>query len=136
MPIPSLTKSNKIKKGLKIPPRFCPAGADPFDVIEWEKRSSVISNPDGSVVFKMENARIPKGWSQVATDIIAQKYFRRAGVPVALKKVHEADIPEWLQRSVPDSIELAKLPEDKRFVGERDSAQVFHRLAGCWAYWG
>ena len=136
MPIPSLTRSSKPKKGLQITPRFCPPGADPFRFIEWEKRTSSISNPDGSVVFKMENAGIPKGWSQVATDIIAQKYFRRAGVPALLKKVHEADVPEWLQRSVPDTAELAKLPEDKRFVGETDAAQVFNRLAGCWTYWG
>jgi ribonucleoside-diphosphate reductase alpha chain len=104
--------------------------------MEWESRSSVIANPDGSVVFKMENARIPKGWSQVATDIIAQKYFRRAGVPAILKKVAEAGIPEWLQKSAPDTLEMSKLPENKRFVGETDSAQVFNRLAGCWTYWG
>ncbi len=136
MPTPSLAKPSKIKKGLKIAPRFCPTGVDPFDVIEWEQRSSIISNPDGSVVFKMENARIPRGWSQVATDILAQKYFRRAGVPVALKKVAESDVPEWLQRSVPDTAELSKLPESQRFTGESDAAQVFNRLAGCWTYWG
>src|SRR5581483_4176104 len=95
MPIPSLTKSFKSKKGLKVTPRLCPAGIDPYAFMEWELRSSIISNPDGSVVFKMENARIPKGWSQVATDIIAQKYFRRAGVPAVSKKVAESDIPEW-----------------------------------------
>ncbi len=136
MPTPSLTKSNKMKKGLKVTPKFCPAGVDPLDFLEWESRTSSISNPDGSVVFKMENASIPKGWSQVATDIIAQKYFRRAGVPSKLKKVDEADVPEWLQRSVPDTAELAKLPENKRFIGETDAAQVFNRLAGCWTYWG
>lgn len=136
MPIQILTKPHKAKKGLTILPRFSDPDKDPFSQIEWDLRSSVISNPDGSVVFKMENARIPKGWSQVATDIIAQKYFRRAGVPVALKKVHEAGIPEWLQRSVPDTVELSKMPEEKRFSGETDSAQVFNRLAGCWTYWG
>lgn len=136
MPTSSLTKPSKIKKGLKISPRFCPAGSDPFKVIEWDLRSSVISNPDGSVVFKMENIRIPSHWSQVATDIIAQKYFRRAGVPALLKKVHEIDVPEWLQRSVADTVALAKLPEAERIVGELDAAQVFNRLAGCWTYWG
>jgi ribonucleoside-diphosphate reductase alpha chain len=84
----------------------------------------------------MENVRVPKGWSQVAVDIIAQKYFRRAGVPRALRKLKESGIPEWLQRSVADDAELAKLPENQRMGGESDSAQVFNRLAGCWTYWG
>src|SRR5207302_1370577 len=79
---------------------------------------------------------IPKGWSQVATDIIAQKYFRKAGIPARTKKLAEKGVPEWLQRSVPDQIELDKLPENERLVGERDSEQVFHRLTGCWTYWG
>ncbi|MCG3204207.1 MAG: hypothetical protein KCHDKBKB_00917 [Elusimicrobia bacterium] len=138
MPTSSLTKSNssKSKKGLTITPRFCLAGKDPYKTIEWDFRTSSISNPDGSVVFKMENIRIPKSWSQVATDIIAQKYFRRAGVPAVLKKIHESGIPEWLQRSTADLVELAKLPENQRYVGEADAAQVFHRLAGCWTYWG
>src|SRR5205823_4590104 len=73
---------------------------------------------------------------QVATDILAQKYFRRAGVPAALVKVKESEVPVWLQRSIPDHATLSKLPEKQRIVGENDSAQVFHRLAGCWTYWG
>src|SRR5262245_19828653 len=100
----TLTNSSKpIKKGLKVTPRFTEAGADPYASLEWESRTSVITNPDGSVVFKMENVRVPKGWSQVAVDIIAQKYFRRAGVPAALEKVAEAGVPEWLQRSIPNA---------------------------------
>jgi ribonucleoside-diphosphate reductase alpha chain len=132
----NLTAANKNKKGLIIESLFSPAELDPFAVLEWDFKDSVISNPDGSVVFEMKNVRVPKGWSQVATDILAQKYFRRAGIPAALKKVAEPHVPEWLQRSVPDTAQLAKLPEDKRSGGEVDSAQVFHRLAGCWTYWG
>src|SRR5437763_259728 len=107
----SLTKTNKPHKGLRIAPRFCPPGADPYQSIEWDLRSSAITNPDGSVVFKMDNIRVPKAWSQVATDIIAQKYFRRAGIPAALKRVAESDIPEWLQRSSPDPVRSPNFPK-------------------------
>src|SRR6056297_1726941 len=108
----------------------------PFETITFESRRSEIKNPDGSMIFEMENVDVPESWSQVATDIIAQKYFRKAGVPVRLKKVAEKGVPEWLQRSVADEKELSKLPEDERYTHETDSRQVFHRLAGCWTYWG
>ena len=62
-------------------------------------RTSRIVNPDGSVVFEMKDLLAPEGWSQVAVDILAQKYFRRAGVPVETERVAEAGVPEWLQRS-------------------------------------
>src|SRR3989344_5197119 len=70
-----------VRKGLKIDRRFTKPGAYPLDAVTYEKRSSVISNTDGSTVFKMENAEIPKSWSQLATDIVVSKYFRKAGVP-------------------------------------------------------
>lgn len=108
----------------------------PYDSIEFESRTSEIKNPDGSKVFHMANVEVPKSWSQVATDIIAQKYFRKAGVPVALKKVGEKGIPTWLQRSIADDKELSNLPVEKRFSHEIDSRQVFSRLSGCWTYWG
>ncbi|MCH8158071.1 MAG: adenosylcobalamin-dependent ribonucleoside-diphosphate reductase, partial [Nitrospinae bacterium] len=79
---------------------------------------------------------VPTFWSQVAVDIMAQKYFRRAGVPARLKKKLEEGIPEWICPSVPDSQAIALLPESERGGGEIDSRQVFHRLAGCWTYWG
>lgn len=116
---------------------FTDAGSKtPYDGISFETRISEIKNPDGSRVFLMENVVVPKSWSQVATDIIAQKYFRKAGVPVALKKVTEKGVPKWLQRSEPDTDALDKLPEAERFRNENDSREVFHRLAGCWTYWG
>ena len=108
----------------------------PFDSIKFEKRKSEIKNPDGSVIFKMEDVVVPKSWSQVATDIIAQKYFRKAGVPAKLKKIAEKGVPEWLQRSEPDEKALKKMDEEERYSHEIDSRQVFHRLAGCWTYWG
>lgn len=67
--------------GLSFPRFFTHPGVDPLDEIEYEKRTSVIANPDGSTVFKMENVEVPKNWSQLATDIIVSKYFRKAGVP-------------------------------------------------------
>jgi ribonucleoside-diphosphate reductase alpha chain len=103
---------------------------------EFVKRTSEIKNPDGSLVFKMEDVFVPSQWSQVATDIIAQKYFRKAGVPKLLKKIKEKDVPVWLQQSTADTERLSELPEKDRYASETDSRQVFHRLAGCWTYWG
>jgi ribonucleoside-diphosphate reductase alpha chain len=109
---------------------------NPYGDIRFEKRKSEIKNPDGSQIFKMEDVEVPSDWSQVATDIIAQKYFRKAGVPVKLKKIAEKGVPKWLQRSEEDTGALAKIDEEKRYTHEIDSRQVFHRLAGCWTYWG
>jgi ribonucleoside-diphosphate reductase alpha chain len=109
---------------------------NPYGDIRFEKRKSEIKNPDGSQIFKMEDVVVPSDWSQVATDIIAQKYFRKAGVPVKLKKIAEKGVPKWLQRSEEDTGALAKIDEEKRYTHEIDSRQVFHRLAGCWTYWG
>jgi ribonucleoside-diphosphate reductase alpha chain len=115
---------------------FTAQGKDPLSSFEFSKRTSEIKNPDGSSVFRMENVSVPKQWSQVATDIIAQKYFRKAGIPKLLKKVNEKGVPKWLQPSVADSERLQELPENDRFTSETDSKQVFHRLAGTWTYWG
>ncbi|MBI2131432.1 MAG: vitamin B12-dependent ribonucleotide reductase, partial [Candidatus Tectomicrobia bacterium] len=95
-----------------------------------------IVNPDGSVVFEARDILVPETWSQVAVDILAQKYFRKAGIPARLAKVAEEGVPEWLQRSLPDEPAMAVLPEGQRFGGETDARQVFHRMAGCWTYWG
>lgn len=121
---------------MKITRKFTTAGKDPFDSIEFVKRTSEIKNPDGSIVFKMDDVVIPKQWSQVATDVIAQKYFRKAGVPKLLKKVKEDNVPKWLQASAADTKRLEELPEKERYSSESDSRQVFNRLAGTWTYWG
>src|SRR6267142_2904338 len=94
------------------------------------------ADPGGSVVFRLENVEVPQFWSQVASDVLAQKYFRKAGVAARLKKVEEETVPSWLWRSVPDTEALALLPESERFVSELSAKQVFDRLAGCWTYWG
>ncbi|MFO1462896.1 MAG: vitamin B12-dependent ribonucleotide reductase [bacterium] len=87
-------------KGLKIPRRHTEAGKDPLESIPYEYRSSVITNPDGSVVFKMENAEIPKGWSQLATDIIVSKYFRKAGVPVTGRETSAKQVVHRIVHSI------------------------------------
>ena len=75
------TENIKPGKGITIERKFTRAGINPLDEIKYAKRTSVITNPDGSVVFKMENVEVPENWSQLATDIIVSKYFRKAGVP-------------------------------------------------------
>jgi len=121
---------------MQIKRLFTETNSDPLKSIEFVKRTSEIKNPNGSVVFRMEDVLVPAQWSQVATDIIAQKYFRKAGVPKLLKKIKEKDVPVWLQPSTEDNERLAELPEKERYSSELDSRQVFHRLAGNWTYWG
>ena len=93
----------------------------PYDSIKFVIRTSEIKNPDGSQVFHMEKVQVPESWSQVATDIIAQKYFRKAGVPTKLKKVKEKGVPTWLQRSIADENELKSVDVESRFSHEVDS---------------
>ena len=78
---------------MKITRYFTTAGQDPFSQFEFENRTSEIKNPDGTSVFKMEDVKVPKSWSQVATDVITQKYFRKAGVPKFLKKLKKRMSP-------------------------------------------
>ncbi|MBI5727984.1 MAG: adenosylcobalamin-dependent ribonucleoside-diphosphate reductase, partial [Ignavibacteriales bacterium] len=99
-------------------------------------RTSEIKNPDGSTVFRMDNVMVPGFWSQVATDIIAQKYFRKAGIPAATKRKNEAGVPDWLQPAEIDFDTMNQLAPNEKYGAEHDSRQVFHRLAGCWTYWG
>ena len=86
---------------MKIDRKFTEAGKDAYADVEFVTTVSEIRNPDGTIVFKLDDVEVPKKWSQVASDVIAQKYFRKAGVPTALKKVKEKDVPEFLWRSVP-----------------------------------
>ncbi len=116
--------------------RFTTAGRSAYDGIAFHLTKSEIRNPDGSVVFKLEGVEVPATWSQVASDVLAQKYFRKAGIPKALKRVEENDVPSFLWRSVADEAALAKLPEAERYGSELSSKQVFDRLAGTWTYWG
>lgn len=121
---------------MKIERRFTRAGQSPYADIEFVERLSEIRNPDGTIVFQLSGVKVPSSWSQVATDVIAQKYFRKAGVPAHTQRIPEEGVPVWLQASEPDEAALSKLPEDARYTSEIDARQVFDRLAGCWTYWG
>src|SRR5690554_3527654 len=121
---------------MRIERRFTKEGQSPYAEIDFRKATSEIKNPDGSIVFRLADIDVPAQFSQVAADILAQKYFRKAGVPARLKKVEENDVPSFLWRSVADEAALAELPEDERYGSETDARQVFDRLAGTWTYWG
>ncbi len=121
---------------MKIERKFTAAGQDAYAELRFTTTASEIRNPDGKIVFRNDAVEVPEGWSQVASDVLAQKYFRKAGVAARLRKVREKGVPEFLWRSVPDEDQLAKLPEAERFNGETSAKQVFDRLAGAWAYWG
>ncbi|MBL0899644.1 MAG: hypothetical protein IBJ17_13215, partial [Reyranella sp.] len=79
--------------------RYTQAGKSPFAGMAFRAADSEIRNPDGSIVFQAKNVEVPADWSQVAADVLAQKYFRRAGVPARMSRIAEADVPEWLWRS-------------------------------------
>jgi len=121
---------------MRIERRYTQEDQDAYAGIEFRLTTSEIRNPDGSVVFRREDVEVPTFWSQVASDVLAQKYFRKAGVPAILKKVEENTVPSWLWRSIADEEALAALPESERSGGETSARQVFDRLAGTWTYWG
>ncbi|MBH0239998.1 vitamin B12-dependent ribonucleotide reductase [Methylobrevis albus] len=121
---------------MRVERRFTKDGQSAYADLAFRATISEIRNPDGSVVFRAADLMVPDSWSQVASDILAQKYFRKAGVPRVLKRVEENDVPSWLWRSEADTAALAALPEAERFGGETDARQVFDRLAGTWTYWG
>ncbi|MCC7379866.1 MAG: vitamin B12-dependent ribonucleotide reductase, partial [Chitinophagaceae bacterium] len=103
-----MSKKPQSEKGLRFSRQFTKDGVSPFDMFEYDYRTSIIKNPSGEVVFQMDNVEVPKQWSQIATDILAQKYFRKAGVP----------------------------KEDGTTGRETTVKQVAHRLAHCWRVWG
>ncbi|WP_029620171.1 vitamin B12-dependent ribonucleotide reductase [Pseudorhizobium marinum] len=121
---------------MRIERRFTKPGQSAYADIAFRKGISEIRNPDGSIVFRLADIDVPAQFSQVATDVLAQKYFRKAGVPARLKKVEENDVPSFLWRSVADEKALKDLPEEERYGSETDARQVFDRLAGTWTYWG
>lgn len=121
---------------MRIERRFTKEGQSAYAEIPFRQATSEIRNPDGSIVFRAADIDVPAQFSQVATDVLAQKYFRKAGVPARLKKVEENNVPSWLWRSVADEKALKALPEGERYGAETDARQVFDRLAGTWTYWG
>ena len=112
------------------------APGDPYAGVAFEPRTSKIVNPDGSVIFEAKDVMVPATWSQVAVDVLAQKYCRKAGVPKHTVRVREEGVPEWLSRSVADGTALDALSRNDQFGPERDAREVFNRMAGCWTYWG
>ncbi len=121
---------------MRIERHYTKAGHDAYAGLDFRNAVSEIKNPDGSIVFRLDDIEVPSSWSQVATDILAQKYFRKAGVPKALKRVEEESVPSWLWRSVVDEDSLKDVAAKDRLTGERSAKQVFNRLAGTWTYWG
>ncbi len=118
--IASTSLKERVGRGLKIQRFFTEAGKDPFSAFEYEYRTSKISNPDGSVVFEMKDVEVPKFWSQVATDILAQKYCRKKGVPQKEKNG-----------------ELKKDKDGNVILGAETSIKmVAGRLASTWRHWG
>ena len=120
---------------MKIKRMFTMEGEGPYRSIEFENRTSVIRNPDGSIVSEWDNVSVPKQWSQVATDIMAQKYFRKAGIPKYLKSAKEKGIPAWLQPSLHDQARAEQeatetdSSAENHTISETDAREVFHRLA-------
>jgi ribonucleoside-diphosphate reductase alpha chain len=121
---------------MKIARLFTEPDRCPYDAIPFRIGSSQIRNPDGSEVFAQDDIEVPAAWSQVACDVLAQKYFRKAGVPARLKAVAEPGVPQWLWRRTADEAALQALPEAGRAGGETSARQVFDRMAGTWTYWG
>src|SRR5690348_8661341 len=121
---------------MQIARRFTTAGRDPYESVAFRSATSEIRNPDGSVVFAAEGVEVPAEWSQVACDILAQKYLRKAGVPARLAPIEEEGVPAWLWRRIPDTAALAGLPKAERSGAETSAKQCFDRLAGTWTYWG
>ena len=117
---------------MRIRRQFTVEGHSPYEGIAFRGAVSEIRNPDGSVVFQQNDIEVPEAWSQVACDVLAQKYFRKAGVPTALKPVPEEGVPEWLWKKAADEAPAGQ----PATAGERSAKQVFERLAGTWTYWG
>ncbi|MBC6444138.1 MAG: vitamin B12-dependent ribonucleotide reductase [Alphaproteobacteria bacterium GM202ARS2] len=113
---------------MRIERFYTQANTSPYDGVAFRRASSTITNPDGSVVATCKDFMVPESWSQIACDILAQKYFRKAGVPDKIEAVAEDNVPSWLCRGRP--------AKKARFGGERDARQVFNRIAGTWTYWG
>jgi ribonucleoside-diphosphate reductase alpha chain len=103
-----MARKNQTQAGLRFPRHFTKEGISPFEMFEYDYRTSVIKNTTGEIVFQMDNVEVPRQWSQIATDILAQKYFRKAGVP----------------------------QPDGGTGRETSIKQVAHRMAHCWRVWG
>ena len=121
---------------MKITRHYTKEKKDAYSAINFRTTSSEIRNPDGSLVFSQSGVEVPEGWSQVAADVLAQKYFRKAGIPKVLKKVPEKGVPKFLWRSVSDEASMSAYEDGERYRGEESCKEVFDRMVGAWTYWG
>ena len=113
---------------MQIKRYYTKSGHSPYQTLEFEARTSEVRHFDGTILRQSEPIMVPKGWSHVASDILAQKYIRRAGVPTETQIIADNDCPDWLSRRKPT--------KDASYGGETDARAVFNRMAGCWTYWG
>ena len=121
---------------MHIDRHFTKAGESVYDALHFKHAQVVVKNPDGTAVFECDAVEVPEHWSQVATDIVAQKYFRKAGLPKFIQKVDEKGVPKWLRRAEEDVDAMAALDPEERYGMETSAKQVFDRMAGAWTYWG
>ena len=121
---------------MRIERHYTKAGQSPYAGLDFRTTKSEIRNPDGSIVFSPEGIEVPAAWSQVASDVLAQKYFRKAGVPARLKRVEEDGVPSFLWRREADEAALADLAQGGALHRETQREAIFDRLAGAWTYWG
>ena len=121
---------------MRISRHFTKNNQSPYQDITFRTAASEIRNPDGSVVFSADNIEVPDSWSQVAVDVLAQKYFRKAGVPKSTSPISEQDTPTWLAPRRPKQKDGGRSPDKTKMSGETKATQVFNRMAGTWAYWG
>ena len=108
--------------------KFTQESKDPYEGIKFVERVSKINNADGSLVAEIKNVLVPDSWSQVAVDIIAQKYFRKAGVPPATRTIPEENMPDWLAAREPDHDKSGSQPIGNRNSSETPATQVFDRM--------
>lgn len=121
---------------MQIKRHYTREGESPYVDIPFKTVSSELRRPDGHIMSRVDDFKVPEAWSQVASDILARKYFRKAGVPIETQPDDEPDVPVWAQRRKPNLKALKKLSKSERTRGENDARDVFDRLAGCWTYWG
>ncbi len=115
---------------------FTKSDGGAYQGLRFRRVDSALKAASGEVLHALRDVEVPADWSQTAADILAQKYFRKAGVPAATRRVAEKGVPDFLQRSIPDVAALAKLAPEKRYGPETSARQVFDRLAGAWGFWG
>lgn len=115
--------------------RFTRAGVSPYEALAFTQLARG-ERCGGQADPQAQDMVVPVSWSRAAGELLARSFARKSGVPARLRRVPEAGVPDWLNRSEPDETALIELPEQARYGAEHDARQVFDRLAGAWTYWG